>query len=331
MRLYSLLMRRALLLPWRVNVNTKTHRARSASKGNNERISLTRRALLTFYPPGAEKSKKSRHIMKPKILTDSNTISLKHTLECGQCFRWQKDDSAYVGVVRGKVAKVSEAEGKVFIETNAPLSFWTDYFDIQRDYDRILQSFGSLPFTVQAIEHGRGLRILRQDPWETLCSYIISSCNNIPRISAIIEKLCKAGNEKIEFDGKTFYAFPSLETMVKFDTKTWASLGAGYRDEWLRNTAQAVADGKVNFNEIHRLSTKDARKQLMTLKGVGKKVADCVLLFGFGKTDAFPVDTWMKKAADYYGGELRATDFGEYAGVAQEYIFYYVRKLNGKK
>ena len=258
----------------------------------------------------------------------NGTFSLKHTLECGQCFRWKKKNDSYIGVVCGKVARVKESDGKVFIETEGELCFWENYFDLNRDYDRILQTFGSHPFTLKAIEYGRGLRILQQDVWETLCSFILTQRMKIERTAAIIEKLCRAGDEMIEFKGETFFAFPSPKTMAKFNEETWRVLGAGYREKYLSKAPQSFLTERKFFDEGHCYqTTSEARKQLIqSFCGVGKKTANCVLLFGLRRMDAFPVDTWIEKASkQYYGGKLNVADFGEYAGIAQQYIFHYVR------
>ena len=261
-------------------------------------------------------------------LADGNSISLKNTLQCGQCFRWRPcGENAYFGIVNGNAAIVSHENDAVYIETDFELTPWKKYFDLYRDYDRILRTFGDDPFTTKAIEFGKGLRILRQQPWETLCSYIMSSCNNIKRISGIVERICVAGNEQVLFNGQRHYSFPSPETVADFSDKTLDSLEAGYRTKWLKSAAAAVLDGDINFDYLHSIPTDEARTVLMSLPGVGPKVANCVLLFGLGKLDAFPVDTWMKKASKYYDGGFAENRFGEYAGIAQEYIFNYIRNL----
>jgi N-glycosylase/DNA lyase len=282
------------------------------------------------------------------VLTDNIKLSLTATLECGQCFRWQnannnlqkhkntnaelsddiKGDVSYYGIVCGMPVRVWESGsgGEVRVKGRGTIEFWRDYFDLDRDYDLILSQFGTHPFTLAAINFGRGLRVLRQDAWEMLFSYIISQNNNIPRISSSIAQICRAKGEPIDFDGRRFYSFPLPEAAVKFSELELRQAGLGYRVEYLMAATRAVLDGKLNFVELKKMPTEDARQKLLELRGVGSKVANCVLLFGLGKMDAFPIDTWIAKSAKYYDGNLDGTRFGEFAGIAQEYIFHYIRQ-----
>ncbi|MDR1052827.1 MAG: hypothetical protein LBL39_01520 [Planctomycetaceae bacterium] len=255
-------------------------------------------------------------------------LSLEATLDCGQCFRWQRDSSTsvYRGVVCGFPARVWREGEAVRIRGRGGVEFWRDYFDLGRDYEEILSQFGSHPFTQAAIKYGQGLRVLRQDAWEMLGSYIISQNNNIPRISSSIYKICASFGERIEFDGFEFYSFPSAAVIAGLSETDLRQAGLGYRSEYLISAAGAVVDGKIKFDEIKKLATDDAREKLLQLRGVGLKVANCVLLFGLGKLDAFPIDTWIARAAKYYDNDLSGARFGKFAGIAQEYIFYYIRK-----
>lgn len=264
-------------------------------------------------------------------LGSSDVFSLVNTFECGQCFRWNACGEGYVGITGDKIAKIYEKNGEVRINSNCGSdAFWREYFDCDRNYDEIKSFLPKDSFTTAAIEFGRGMRILRQEPWEALCSFLISQCNNIPRIKSIIECLCRMYGEKRSIDGAELYSFPTYEKVAGLSENDLVPLRAGYRVPYIINAAKAVAAGTVDFDSLRKMPLAQARKAIMRLDGVGPKVADCFLLFGLSKTDAFPVDTWMKKANKYYDGKLSAEQFGQYAGFAQQYIFYYIRSFLGK-
>ncbi|MDR1484455.1 MAG: hypothetical protein LBT09_06490 [Planctomycetaceae bacterium] len=278
-------------------------------------------------------------------LCTATELSLTATLECGQCFRWQNFSGLrascgsesgqgvlkYGGIVSGFPVFLWLSGSRVFIRGFGGVEFWRDYFDLCRDYSEILPQFGDDSFTLSAIEFGKGLRILRQDAWEMLCSYLISQNNNIPRISASIAKLCRYCGEVVSLDGVEFFKFPSAGVVGGLGEGKLRDFGVGYRAGYILDAAKAVNNGEINFEQLRKLSTVEARSRLLELRGVGAKVADCVLLFGLGKLDAFPVDTWMEKAKKYYEKNLNAEKFGKFAGIAQEYIFYYIRTGLGKK
>ncbi len=261
-------------------------------------------------------------------LSGGEPFSPQHTFECGQCFRWRRSDrGGYVGVAGGHAARIWTDGDKTYItcERSEFESFWRRYLDLDRSYTDISAAFASDDFTKQAVEYGRGLRILRQEPWEALCSFIISQCNNIPRIQKIIDTLCGAFGDDIEFEGEKYRTFPSAERIAGLGEHDLDILHAGYRAPYILNAARRTAAGEVDFSAVDRMDTPDAEKYIMSLNGVGRKVADCFLLFGMGKLDAFPVDTWMKKAAPYYKNGFDGKAFGEFAGIAQQYIFYFAR------
>ena len=273
-----------------------------------------------------------------KINTFDNRIEIsgidfdiRHTCDCGQCFRFVPCDGGYMGIAYGKPIFLEQNDGTVVFHcTQEEFDLlWRDFFDLDTDYKSIADALPQDDFTRAAVDFGRGLRILRQEPWEALCSFIISQCNNIPRIQSIIDRLCRLFGEQIEWQGKTLYTFPTAEKLAKFTAEDLAPLRCGYRAPYIINAAKTVAANPSFFDELAALDTVSARKKIMELQGVGAKVADCFLLFGMHKLDAFPVDTWMKKAAVYYGGKFDSTRFGEYAGIAQQYIFYYARSGNG--
>lgn len=261
-------------------------------------------------------------------LIGDQPFSPKHTFECGQCFRWYPDArGGYVGVAGGRVARVWRDKESLCItgDVDDYKGFWQNYLDLGRDYFDISRAFAKDDFTRKAVEYGMGMRILRQEPWEALCSFIISQCNNIPRIQKIISVLCEEFGEPIEFEGNAYKTFPSPEKIAALPDRGLDMLRAGYRAPYIINAAREVSGGKVDFGSIKEMDTFTAEQYIMALNGVGRKVADCFLLFGMGKLDAFPVDTWMKKAEPYYSQGLRNGDFGEFAGIAQQYIFYFAR------
>ena len=252
-------------------------------------------------------------------------FSLEHIFTCGQCFRWQVSSrGGYVGVAFGRPVRVWTEQGALFLRST-PQDFeevWRDYFDLDRDYQAITRDFLINPFMEQAVAYGEGLRILRQDPWETLISFLISQCNRIPRIQAILDRLCRTFGTPVELEGETLYTFPSPALLAGLTPEDLAPLRAGYRTPYLLSAARSIAEGRFSLEQTAQLDTSQARAALLELPGVGKKVADCILLFGLGRLEAFPVDTWMKKAGSFYP---HPEAFGPYAGVAQQYIFHYAR------
>lgn len=261
------------------------------------------------------------------FVTGSSRFSARQTFTCGQCFRWtEQPDGSYLGIVRGLPARVSDQDGALVLSSDEQqfAQLWRSYFDCDTDYAAICDSFAVDAFT--AADFGRGIRILRQEPWEALCTFILSQCNNIPRITGIVDRLCTLLGEPISFEQQTLYAFPSPEQLAICTPEDLASLRAGYRTPYLIAAAQAVCSGTVDFSALSRMDTDAARREIMQLRGVGRKVADCFLLFGLHKLDAFPVDTWMKKAAAYYSGDMKQFINSPYAGVYQQYFFFYTRE-----
>ena len=260
-------------------------------------------------------------------------FDLAKVFECGQCFRWDADDSGvYTGVALGRVARLRRDGGSVFISGSLHdfESAWFDYFDLERDYEDIRRRLCLDGFMRAATGFGAGIRILRQDRWEALCSFIISQCNNIPRIKKIVADLCRLFGDELEFNGAAFYSFPSAERLAALSAGDLAPIRCGYRDEYIIGAARAVVSGGLDLEVLSRASPGVARAALKALRGVGDKVADCVLLFGLGMLDAFPRDVWMKRAvAKHYGAAFDPAVFSPYAGVAQQYIFFYERSGTG--
>lgn len=267
-------------------------------------------------------------------LCSAYELDLAKTFECGQCFRWDADDKGiYSGVVAGHFAKIKEEDNNIFIKsTNEDHDFWNNYFDLYSDYEIAHKRMQQDEYLRESVDFGRGIRILRQEGWETLCSFIISQCNNIPRIKKIIKNLCEFFGEKKQFEGEVYYTFPSAETVLELGLKELDKIKAGYRVAYLMSAAAAVNSGSLNIELLSELSYLDAKKELLKISGVGEKVANCVLLFGLNKTEAFPEDVWIKKALkEKLSPDFNPQSLGEYAGLAQQYIFFRIREENRLK
>lgn len=260
-------------------------------------------------------------------------FSLEETFLCGQCFRWYKDENGvFYGIVGNDAVKMYYSDPKtIYLEsTNPDLVFWSKYLNFSCDYNEaecFLKKDSKLAMPCKA---GSGIRILRQDLWETIVSFIISANNNIPRIKKIIEALCRKFGKPIEFDGKTFYGFPSPEVLASLSLSDLSEIKAGFRDKYILDAARKVSGGEIKLSEIERLGDDAAKKELMKIKGVGSKVADCVLLFSMGRHSVFPLDVWTKRIiTDLYGVEEKSipefvkNKFGIYSGIAQQYLYYY--------
>jgi N-glycosylase/DNA lyase len=260
-------------------------------------------------------------------------FDLVRIFECGQCFRWEADGTgAYTGVAMGRAARLRSSGGNIYISGTIDdfENIWRGYFDLDRDYAEIRRSLCVSGFMQKASDFGAGIRILRQDRWEALCSFIISQCNNIPRIKKIISALCKLYGRKFEFDGREYYTFPSASTLAALNADDLAPIRCGYRAGYIIGAANAVASGDLDLDSLSGATPAEARSALKKLFGVGNKVADCAVLFGLNMLDAFPVDVWMKRAlADYFDPGFDPGVFSPYAGVAQQYIFYYARERGG--
>lgn len=262
-------------------------------------------------------------------ITGITEFDLARTFECGQCFRWNvESDSSYVGVAWGRAARIRKDSDSIFI-TGTPDDFtkiWRGYFDLDRDYAAIRCVLCIDDYMTEAVRYGAGIRILRQDKWEVLCSFILSQNNNIPRIKRIIETFCRLFGESLEFEGVTYYTFPTAEKIAPLSAQDMAPLRCGYRAPYILEAARAVAGGSLNLEALAAGTQEHALDKLKKQNGIGDKVASCVMLFGLNMLDAFPVDTWIKKVlkAQYPQG-LDPRIFKPYAGLAQQYIFHYAR------
>ena len=253
-------------------------------------------------------------------------FELKDTLMCGQCFRFRENpDGSFTGVAFGKVITLSKAEDTLILHTNEEdfLSIWKAYFDLDLDYGRIKEDLSRIhPTLKEAAKFAPGIRILRQEPFEALISFIISQNNNIKRISGIVERLCENWGEEIS---EGFYAFPTPEALGKLTAEDLAPIRAGFRARYIVDAVGKVNRGEIDLNALEFLTFDQAKSELLKITGVGSKVADCVLLYGLHKLEGFPMDVWMKRAMAVLFPDLSGADFGEFAGIAQQYIFHYAR------
>ncbi len=262
-------------------------------------------------------------------VTGISDFDLPRIFECGQCFRWDPDENGvYTGVAFGRAARLEKRGDDVLITCTADdfENIWRGYFDLDLDYAGIRRSLCINDYMCAAAEFGAGIRILRQDPWEALCSFIISQCNNIPRIKKIIETLCGLYGSRFSALGGEFHAFPEAETLASLSPDDLAPLRCGYRAPYIIDAARAVSEGRIDLCSLSKGDPKTALKSLKTLNGVGDKVANCAVLFGLHMLDAFPVDVWMKRAiSNHCGPDFDPSVFSPYAGIAQQYMFYYER------
>lgn len=259
------------------------------------------------------------------VLAFVTELDLKKTFECGQCFRWSADESGvYHGVVCGKALAIREENGLILCDAeDTDIPFWRDYFDLGVDYVEMSGPFIEPPYLEMCANFGRGIRILRQDPWEALISFIISQCNNIPRIKKIISTLCACFGEELPCG---LFTFPSAYKLAALDETALAPLRCGYRAEYILCAARAVVSGELNFDKLSQFSSEDAFAEVRRLRGIGDKVANCFMLYGLHRMDRFPIDVWMKRALErYFPKNFDPKILGLYAGLAQQYIFYYAR------
>lgn len=264
--------------------------------------------------------------MSTLCFSNISELNLAQTLDCGQSFRWRGNlDGSFSGVAFGRSVRVRLEKDTLYIE-NAPeedAPLWRSYFDLDCDYAAVRNELSALhPVLREAAGYAGGIRILRQEPYEALCTFIISQNNNIKRIKGIVERLCDSFGEVLP-DGAR--AFPTAQVMASLTAEDLAPLRAGFRARYLLDAAQKVADGTVDLEACRTLDYEEARAELMKITGVGVKVADCTLLFGLHRVEAFPVDVWMRRALDTLFPGMTAADFGAHAGIAQQYIFHYSR------
>ena len=269
------------------------------------------------------------------IVEDLEHFDLSDIFDCGQCFRFNKiGENSFEGVAFGKYLRAFQLRGsqdnKICLETSIEdfNNVWKNFFDLDRDYKKIFGTLRKDDILKKASDFCPGIRILKQDPFECLISFIFSQNNNIPRIKKIIERLCENFGEAIIYKGKTYYAFPSAERIANLDLDELEVLKSGFRAKYILDAAKEIMSGDINLESVYKMTASDGAEYLKRIKGVGDKIAACVMLFSYNKLDTFPIDIWIKRVLEkYYPADFSPMEyFGEYAGIAQEYLYYYERK-----
>lgn len=280
------------------------------------------------------------------VIKKNNDFELKDILDCGQCFRWNKnEDNSYTGVIKYGVLNIKSTKDNIFFKgiLNEDINkIVNEYFDLNRDYSKIKQTLSKIDkYMETSIEYGKGIRILNQDLWETIISFIISANNNIPRIKGIIERLSQKYGTKINFENKDYYLFPTADQLKDVTVAEFRGIGLGFRDIRIYETTHMILDNEIDLDKLHDMDTMSAREELLKLSGVGPKVADCILLFSTLKRfDIFPIDVWVRRVMnDLYIknpeenkvskkliNEIAFEKFGDLAGIAQQYLFYWKRE-----
>lgn len=276
------------------------------------------------------------------ILKEVQAFELEHIFECGQCFRWNKQENgSYIGVIKQGVLQVKKQDNEIVITGKCEGNIQNvvkDYFDLGTDYEEIKNKLSKIDdYLKTSIEFGNGIRILNQDLWETIISFIISANNNIPRIKGIIERISNAYGEEIIFNGKKYYKFPTPEQLAEASVKDLRSLGLGFRDQRVYDTTQIILKEQITLQQLEKENTQELRETLLTLPGVGPKVADCIMLFGMHRLEVFPIDVWVRRVMNelYLKQEdekkvnkkeiekLAQEKYSTLAGMAQQYLFYW--------
>ncbi len=280
------------------------------------------------------------------VLKDIDSFELEHIFDCGQCFRWNKqEDGSYIGVIKDGVLRVSKIKNNIVFEGMLEgdiNSIVYDYFDLGTDYKKIKQDLSKIDENMKkSIEFGYGIRILKQDLWEMIISFIISANNNIPRIKGIIERISKKCGRKVMWEDKEYYLFPDVESLSKLSISELRELGVGFRDKRIYNTTQMILKKEIDIDKLKKLNdTEVIKEELLRLDGVGPKVADCIMLFALKRYDAFPIDVWVRRVMNILyihnedenklnkGDIQKCADnlFGDMKGLAQQYLFYWARE-----
>ena len=277
------------------------------------------------------------------ILENYKDFEPKHIFECGQCFRWNiQDDESYTGVFGENILNVKKQDNKIIFKgclKDNIIKTIIDYFDLDTDYSKIKKELKQIDeYMEKSIAYGSGIRILNQDLWETIISFIISANNNIPRIKGIIERISKKYGKELNWNGEKYYSFPTAEELSKASVKELRELGLGFRDVRVYETTKMILNNEFNLEELKKeKDTELIKEKLLMLPGVGPKVADCIMLFGMKKYNVFPIDVWVRRVMNelYIKNEdenkvnkrqiqkLADEKFGKLAGLAQQYLFYY--------
>lgn len=271
---------------------------------------------------------KAEQIEKNVVVSGVTSFCLDDILDCGQCFRWEKlSGGCWRGIAYGLCRTVRQ-EGMTLIFENTSLDefdgIWYEYFDFGRDYDEVKRVLSRDPAMRNAIEFTPGMRVLRQEPWEALCSFILSQNNNIKRIRGLVSRLCECFGEKIEGG----YAFPPAKSLAKLSVEDLSPVRSGFRAGYIIAAAKAV-DGGLDLESLNSLPLEQASRELQKIRGVGPKVAACALLYGLGRADSVPVDVWINRALTAYYPDGIPAEIEAVAGLGQQYLFHYVRNKEG--
>ncbi len=284
------------------------------------------------------------------MLKDAANFQLQHIFECGQCFRWNRvSENDFIGVAYGRVIELVKEENDVIIYNSDEKDFyniWQEYFDLNRDYSKIKNNLSHDPLLKEAVDFGYGIRILKQEPFEIVNSFIISANNRIPLIKRAIENISKRWGTPLEYKAQTYYAFPTPDQLVAAEEQELEACGLGFRAKYVKDTVNKIYNSlqgvegfeQYNIYDMARLGADGCHNALQLFSGIGPKVADCIMLFSMDKISAFPVDVWVKRAMMHFYlapdvslkkiRDFGRDKFGEEAGFAQQYLFYYARENN---
>lgn len=281
------------------------------------------------------------------IIENCDSFEPKDIFECGQCFRWDlQEDGSYTGVFDKNVLNVKKDSNKIVITgiCNGNIEeICREYFDLDRDYEDIKKRLSKIDDNMKiSTEYGKGIRLLNQDLWETIISFITSANNNIPRIKGILKRLSEKYGEEIVYKGKKYYSFPTPEALGKASIEDLRKIGLGFRDKYIYKTTKMINEGKFDLEELFKESdTAKVRAKLISLQGIGPKVADCILLFSkLKRLDVFPIDVWVRRVINelYIHNpdeskvnkkdieNIAKDKFGDMRGIAQQYLFYWKRE-----
>ena len=274
------------------------------------------------------------------ILKKVKDFNLKHIFECGQAFRFnQTGENEYTGVAKGRALTIAQNDDDVILYDTSYddfLNIWYYYFDLSTDYSKIKKTVNVDSYMREATSYGYGIRILHQELWEVIISFIISASNNVPRIKGIIERLCNEFGEEIEYRGNIYHSFPTVQKLSSLTSDELNVIRAGFRDKYIIDACKKIRNKDVSLKNLYNMPTQNAKEALMTINGIGEKVSNCILLFGLNRVNSFPVDVWIKRIMEYcyFDSEQSistisstATEkFGAYGGYAQQYLFYWARE-----
>ena len=281
-------------------------------------------------------------------LDSINSFDLKNIFECGQCFRWnENEDGSYIGIVKNNIIKITQTNNNIIVKSYGKddiTELFNFYFDMNTDYEKIKIKLSQIDsYMLESIKYGEGIRILNQDLWETIMSFIISANNNIPRIKGIIEKLSRTYGNEIIWNNEKYYSFPTVNQLSKATVEDFRKLGLGFRDIRMYETTKMILEKQIDLEKLHQeKDTNIVREELLKLSGVGPKVADCILLFSTLKRfDVFPIDVWVRRVMNelYIKNtdetkvskkqilEIAQEKFGNLSGIAQQYLFYWRKNI----